>query len=512
LASEDVWIYSQWGLRYITRQVALLFEEALWRFPEMDDRKALDVKIANDWAIAGSENATYALIDVLRSELESLPPDSYPDFSKWDIQGFSIDQIAVTDLYDKNTPGWLVKITIDDAQWTGTPSGGVVLSVRHLGDNDYEVKKVGGNWVPFHGDDLSMDIIRHDDLKPPIVAITQSQSHGVGMSETWICLYQWRGIDWIPVIDNRYGDLSSIFTLGTVLNDSCFVFDGFVTNSSGEFAPEIGYPTITAEKLVNQWLCDWRIIYTFTWDGTKYTSTQELYPITIHKEPYDLGCTTLLLHQAAILSNPEILISIMQPYYDSWPAPNTPLIEDSHEYFGDRFGGSYFDRFRFHLGRLYALTGDLPMARTLFSELVAAPTAPMDQPWIQYAQQYLDQLPEVEKAEVLYVEAVKSGHLENTGDLDPDEVLENMSLRFFNDGEYLTVLTELEDILHSPGLECRGSMDDGCAGLWYLLGLAHEHEGEETAAISAYLKIVRSFPDGVYAQAVSSRITKQSMK
>jgi tetratricopeptide (TPR) repeat protein len=389
---------------------------------------------------------------------------------------------------------------------SGYSSGGIVLSIRKLKDGQYDIRQVGGDWLPFHVENMSFQVIQGNESRLPIVLYEQGESSGVGWyhQRRWVCMYQWQGDSWSGLLDNQYGEKNSSIGFGMKEKEDCFFFEGLGAAPYTEDLPASEYPEIHVEKAVDPYTCDWELDYTFTWDGDRYTPSMELNAVTVEGIPYELFCVHLLWPRLEILTNPQELLVIMQAYETDWPAADPPLYEGSEEKFSNRFDSAYHDSFRFHLGRLYALSGDVDRALQILTELVPGSSSFEE---LESAQQYLEDLPDVAAAEDHYQMNMKASQHE--ADLSPDDLLEIYSARLFDGDDVDGVIDELEGLLADPDLVAGTPDDDGRAGLWYFLGLAYEARGEELKAIETYLHLLRSFPDGVYAQAAASRLIRE---
>jgi tetratricopeptide (TPR) repeat protein len=507
------------ALNDLTRYIALVEQETLWHYSDVDRATNLNWEVASSYVRAGDQRATPLIAELIEKALRKIPsPDTIGEINHR-AKGFQLNWIASKNLFGDDTDGWIIEVT--KQPWEG--GGGAVIAIRKSPEGIIKAIPLYSYWQPYFGEDFNVLMADHTADHIPEVIIQQYQEHGMGfqMRDTWLCIYQWHNNDWKNLtsdIKSNWPEVDSKLAVG------CLVLNGN-WNDMEYIATSEGQPDqLKINKLIDPYGCgDGEEIFTFTWDGEKYLRKVTIQVASSMDDLYIPRCIDAAWTWGNSLQNITEIIKLMENALATWPE----LQQENPDWFSTYRPPEFHDQFRFQLGRLYALAGNFEKAQEVLLDLVNNPSYKQNLEWPSRAQRYLDKLGNLQQAEQ---------ELANDLALLPDETPEPSSALLAGDiaqkasSELFTnlpigpIVGELQAAIDNPDLmtirESRCSdihvdkqylsiylyQENECASVYYLLGLAYETNGEKDKARDIYWQLWKEYPDSFYAIAVQHKL------
>lgn len=510
------------ALNPLRKHFAILAQEALWRFPELSEREAVAWSVAFNLAVSGDQSATPLVADLVAAELDQSAVFN-PTQLTLRHAGFTFIWTAAPDLFGDGRPGWLLEgaVARDSANGAG---GGAVWAIDKVSDRDWDVKPIYSYWQPYFAGDVGVDIVNNTAGNPPEVVIHQEQAHGMGwsMREAWVCSYRWASDRWTPLLAGMTWSPDVSGYILPITYGDCLVFYGGLSSevTSTVESHESGTHRLQFMTPFDPYNCGgWMLEHSLVWRSSNYQHMVSLKPAPDTDPLVETQCVSSPWEFDPMLENSADVIDLLNI---SLAQCDDSASMDENRCLAFMTPG-FRDKSRFHLARLYALTGSLAASRELLEEIVNHPTHSSDLEWSIRSRSYLDNLDDLAVAE-----QALSSELWPATEAAPhsnDFVLESVdqarNLLFDEhapDQAELVLRTALasQDWMN----ECADTVVDDdaipksielyweneCASVIFLLGVISETDGRPQSALELYWRVWRDFPDSVYAIVASTKL------
>lgn len=195
---NDYWNYGMMVVNQQRYYTAFVAQEAIWRFPENPDIANLKWKASHDLAVAGEQEASSLLAELLEETLNQQEDQHEPNLSFLWQKGFESELIPMFGLSGEDSFDWLVKVSkrydeMPIVQWDGA-----ILSINKVNET-YLVTPVDNFWMAWHGDKYEVILIEHEDENITEITVTKEAVAGTGSAfkSATSCIYQWQENRWV---------------------------------------------------------------------------------------------------------------------------------------------------------------------------------------------------------------------------------------------------------------------------------------------------------------------------
>jgi len=493
---NDYWIYGMMAVNEKRRYTALVAQEAVWRFPDNAFLDTLNWQIAHDLAVAGDARANDWIARLLEEELNHQSENNIPNVNILWENGFTGELIPVQNLFGDNQQSWILKVSKQYDHMPIMQSDGATFTMKRSNEGGISVIPIDNFWMSWHGVTYKVTAFDHTaDQFPEIIIANEIQAgSGSSFSASELCIYQWDGNSWIPVLSN-YQD------------KSCFQFQSVLGSweylSTGKNSPDI----LDVVSFVNS-DCYWNRHDYYIWKNDVYQHDSihiEIPPELADEYGSEMFCLEDVWEWSVEEEEFSATLILMESMLDNWSRIEENI---SQTWYGDAIGFNlaYKDYFSFQLGRFYALSGNAEQAQKILKAVVEFPHDENDPHWPMVAQEYLSNLNDLQGAEQYLEESTTSNSSNSylvSETIWVGDIGKEAETALFSGEDPQEVISLLQNALSNPNLSC---YDNPCAHIYYLMGLAYEVMEDEENAIANYWFLWNEFPESSHAIIVQNKL------
>jgi hypothetical protein len=219
---------------------------------------------------------------------------------------------------------------------------------------------------------------------------------GWSFAESWVCSYQWHEESWQSLLVGTRSEQFATYGLELPLSAGCLILRGNIGGPeylpTGDHQPNEVHIT----TLIDPYGCGgWEANHTLIWDGNIYLQQVALHPPSDAPALSVIGCVGAAWEWASSLQNITDVIGLMENSLYVW----SDLEMQNSDPFSALLEPNFRDQFRFQLGRLYALAGNLEKSRETLLDVINHPDDQSNSEWFVRAQGNLGSLGNLKKAE-----------------------------------------------------------------------------------------------------------------